>query len=61
MAVASAPWFLFAGQVKIKKTFAEFDMDQNGEIDLTELRSLLGRLGEMPSEKHLQVCASDVQ
>lgn len=27
----------------------------NGEIDMTELRALLGRMGEMPSERHLQV------
>eukprot|EP00903_Cladosiphon_okamuranus_P012347 g11576.t1 len=39
---------------KIKETFVAFDTDQNGEINMTELRVLLGRLGEMPSEKHLQ-------
>lgn len=42
-------------QSKIKETFVAFDTDQNGEINMTELRALLGRLGEMPSEKHLQV------
>lgn len=42
-------------QAKIKETFVAFDVDQNGEINMTELRALLGRLGEMPSEKHLQV------
>lgn len=44
-------------QLNIKETFVSFDADQNGEINMTELRALLGRLGEMPSEKHLQVGA----
>eukprot|EP00752_Nemacystus_decipiens_P007180 g6429.t1 len=41
-------------KLKIKETFVTFDTDQNGEINMTELRAMLGRLGEMPSEKHLQ-------
>lgn len=42
-------------QAKLKTTFASFDADMDGQIDMSELRALLSRIGEMPSEKHLQV------
>ncbi|CAM9190224.1 unnamed protein product [Ectocarpus sp. 4 AP-2014] len=46
----------FSGQekTKIKEAFAAFDTNQSGDISMEELRALLGQLGEMPSEKHLQ-------
>lgn len=42
-------------QTKIKETFAAHDSNQNGEINMAELRALLESLGQVPSEKHLQV------
>ncbi|CAB1100770.1 unnamed protein product [Ectocarpus sp. CCAP 1310/34] len=42
-------------QTKIKEAFAAFDTNQSGDISMQELRALLGQLGEMPSEKLLQV------
>lgn len=42
-------------QTKIKEAFAAFDTNQSGDISMEELRALLGQLGEIPSEKHLQV------
>ena len=55
LAAAAAAAALPPPQSKIKETFVTFDTDQDGEINMAELRAMLGRLGEMPSEKHLQV------
>lgn len=42
-------------QRRIRETFAAFDVNQDGHIDMMELRGVLSRMGEIPSEKQLQV------
>ena len=44
-------------QTKMKQAFATLDGNQDGQILMSELRALLGQMGEMPSERHLQVGA----
>lgn len=41
----------------MKQAFATLDGNQDGQILMSELRALLGQMGEMPSERHLQVGA----
>ncbi|CAM9964616.1 unnamed protein product [Ascophyllum nodosum] len=41
-------------KAKIKQTFVAFDVNEDGQIDMMELRGILSRMGEMPSEKQLQ-------
>lgn len=43
-------------QRRIRETFSAFDVNQDGHIDMMELRGFLSRMGEIPSEKQLQVC-----
>lgn len=39
----------------MKENFAGHDVDMNGEIDMAELRRFLGEMGEIPTERQLQV------
>lgn len=57
-------WYLVLGnlwyivgvfQTKMKQAFGALDGNQDGQILMSELRELLRQMGEMPSEKNLQV------
>lgn len=39
----------------MKQAFCALDRNQDGQILMSELRGLLGQMGEMPSERNLQV------
>lgn len=41
-------------KTKMKQAFGALDGNQDGQILMSELRALLGQMGEMPSERHLQ-------